>query len=201
VTTWDSLKELQVTPLRDDLVDRFLRRASRASAAGLLGIMEMEDLSLDPATRAALEHLSCLSQAPRDWDNQECAKELHGILTDGYFLGRIVLLTVLIRPNYYTATAIGEDTNMIRLLAHMKLISYADVEELIAGPVEEAVGQLAAPFLRRGSHLRKRFGSTRVIDVVFDGFQDGLKLALSEQDLYTLLALTPLYDDGPPSAV
>jgi hypothetical protein len=186
MTTRDFLEELQVTPLGDDLVERFLRRAARASVAGLIGIMEMEDLWLDPATRAALQHLSRLSLAPRDWDDEECAVERHGILTDGYFLGRIVLGTVLITPNYFTATTIGSDTNMIRLLAHMKLISYADIEELIIGPVEEAVGRLAAPFLRRGSRLRKRFGGTRVIDVVFDGFQDGLKLALSEEDLFTL---------------
>jgi hypothetical protein len=177
------------SPLDDGMVGRLLRRVSRASAPGLIGILEMEDVWIDSATSEALQHLCSASAGAtleESWTDNDFLDELSYALDNGYRLGRILLGTVMLRPDY-TLTDHDTDANLIRLLAFVKLVSTAEIEQLLTGAAREAVDQLAAPLLTRRGRIRKLLGPASAIDVVYDGFYDGVKLALSEEVLFELL--------------
>lgn len=119
-----------VYPLDDEMVGRFLRRASRASVAGLLGIMEMEDVWMDPAASEAMQILSTSSDRigrRRASASGFVADDLYGAVDHGYRLARIMLGTIMLRPTYSPGAGdVGE--NLLRLLASVKLLSDTEIE-------------------------------------------------------------------------
>ena len=177
-----------VSPLDDEMVGRFLHRAGRASVAGLLGILEMEDVWMDPAASEAMQILSSSSDRTiRKWTGASdvVADDLYGALDHGYRLARISLGTIMLRPNY-SRGAEDVSENLLRLLATVKLLSDVEIEELLIGVPQDTVEALVAPLLARKAPIRRCLGLTQAIDVVYELLYGGVKLALSEEALFSL---------------
>jgi hypothetical protein len=177
-----------ISPLEDEVVGRFLRRAGRASVAGLLGIMEMEDVWMDSTASEAMQILSNSSdevvQTMRS-GRDDVADELYGAVDHGYRLARILLGTIMLKPNYSLGGTDSEGS-LLRLLASVKLISDVEIEELLTGAPQDAVELLVSPLIARGAPIRKSLGITKAIDIVYERVYSGVKLALSEEAIFSL---------------